>query len=180
MTSTMTRWDNHKEQKYLRIKRKNESKYESFRNTDGRRRLVVAHYVVIIGLGLSTTPVLLGFLESAFRWGFIPWIVFTALMCVTRNAIHAVSDYVTWAPAHLLDEYQYERVQDLRSLGYRMLDIAGTVILLGLCFVGGVIAVIDPSWARYVPYAIGILGLVVWVSIESFPASAYAWTMTDD
>ncbi|MBV7295560.1 hypothetical protein KRX51_06465 [Corynebacterium sp. TAE3-ERU12] len=134
---------------------------------------------MIASLGCSAIPLILG-LKNNSGWVVAPWFLLTVAMLLSWNALQAVTDNVESAPASYLDEYEYERIQHMRALSYRLLVTVNAIYIVALAMVGVVVVNTDPWWGVYVPYTAGIIALVGWMAILSFPAAIFAWNMADD
>lgn len=177
----LARWQERRERKFLARREKMARMFPKLRNRTNRRRLVVAYMCMIAGLlvaGIMLAVALLG--EGRSAWWGLPWAVFTFLLVGTWMMLVIVTDSIDGAPASVLDEYERERVEGLRSLAYQGFTWFGLVYSLGLVFFGVWLGENRPEWAADVPYLTGLAFLVPFLVLLSLPTAVIAWTMADD
>ncbi|WP_295626579.1 hypothetical protein [uncultured Corynebacterium sp.] len=177
----LERWQARRERTFLERREITSSWFPKLRNRDTRRKLVVFYLILIAAMLASGIALAVGLLsEGGSAWWGAPWAVFTVLLVGTWTTLVIVTDNIDGAPSSVLDEYERERVEGLRSLAYQCFTWFGMILCIGLVFFGTWLLQAEPEWAVAVPYLLGLATLIPYLVILSLPTAIIAWTMPDE
>lgn len=141
---------------------------------------MVAFYVLLALMFLSGIA-LIGSLNGLLpRWMSLGWIIFTVLAAVPWTMLNTTVDLIAQAPLSALDEYEAAQIESWKSLTYQLYNMLTMIVFAALIFLGTYLLVNEPSWSYMVPYAAGLLGIIVYLALSTLPTTAYAWNLEDE
>lgn len=167
--SILDRYQDYRVRRYLTYQQRYAQSLPSWRTRPRRRALVSALAFSLVMLGFSSVFILFG-----PEWAPLVWVPFGLMMCVTWAMVQRVSGKRSDAPADALDEWDLERRNNARSIGFALTQ--GFVMIPAFVLIWGTNITDDPRLALGGGFLV-VSGLVAGICT---PGMILAWTAPDD
>lgn len=176
----LERLEARREAKYLKRIEQMSGWLPRWRNQAGRRKLVIAFEACLVLMLLSGIALIGALIDMFPSWLGLVWAAVSFIMMFVWTSLNITVDMIDSAPISLLDEYQQDQILSLRGLTYRCYTYFGLAAFLSLIFVGTFVLNENPDWGHYIPYSVGIFGIVAFLFISTLPTVVYAWNLRDE